>query len=160
MAQLIVRGEIDNLNFYNLTTGLKTLNPDSEYKIEEIYEVVTDLVESGELDALVLPQEIKMTSLDNLELEIDGEILENSDIKLKNAEVESLLDLSQTQEGELFLLRHYKGDGEYSYEVEDSFNIENLSFDYIDCSQEFDQFDILRESYLADFCDTVCFLKK
>ena len=155
MAQLIVRGEIDNLNFYNLTTGLKTLNPDSEYKIEEIYEVVTDLVESGELDALVSPQEIKMASLETLEIELDEQSLDNGSIKLTNGDLTNLLDLSQNEEGELFLLRHYKGDGEFSYEVEDDFDIKKLGFDYIDCSQNFDQFDILRESYLESFCDSI-----
>jgi len=155
MAQLIIRGEIDNLNFYNLTTGLHTLNPDSAYKIEELYEVVTDLVESGELDALVLPQEVKMASLDSLELELDEKSLDSSKIKLKNRDISSLVDLSENEEGELYLLRHYKGDGEFSYEVDDNLKAEDLSFDYLDCSQDFDQFDILRESYLSSFCDTI-----
>jgi len=155
MGQLIVRAEIDNLNFYNLTTGLDILNTDSTYKIEEIYEVVTNLVESGELDALVLPQEVKMASLDNLEIELDGENIDSSEVKLLNKDLELLVDLSENEEGELYLLRHYKGDGELSFEVDDNLDIKKLSFDYLDCSESFDQFDILRESYLSSFCDMV-----
>jgi hypothetical protein len=155
MAQLIIRGEIDNLNFYNLTTGLSDLNPDSTYKISELYEVVTNLVESGELDALVSPQEIKMASLDNLEIELNQEYIDSSSLKLKNKDISSLIDLSENEEGELYLLRHYKGDGEFSYEIDDTTTEKDLSFEYLDCSQDFDQFDVLRESYLASFCDTI-----
>ncbi|NPA27768.1 MAG: hypothetical protein GXN91_01785 [Epsilonproteobacteria bacterium] len=155
MALLIVRGELDNLNFYNISTGLKSLNPDSEYKIEELYEVVQDLLESGELDSLVLPTEIKLASLDNVEIEIDGEIIEERDFNLVNREFLELIDLSEDEEGDIYLFRHYKGEGEFSYEIDDDFDLKKISFDYIDCSLNFDQFDVLRESYLQTFCDSI-----
>ena len=153
MSQILIRANLDNLNFYNLTTGLQTLNPDSTYKIEELYEVVTNLVESGELDALVSPIELKMASLDGLEIEADSAI-DITDIKLKNIDSLNLIDLSEDEEGELYLLRHYKGDAEISFDIDESFDISKFALGYIDCSQNYDQFDILRESYLESFCDS------
>jgi len=156
MAQLIIRGEIDNLSFYNITTGVKSLNPDSNYKIEELYEVVSNLLESGELDALLLPQELKLISVENLNIELNEEILDNSSLILKNSDLNSLVDISIYEEGMVFLIRHYRGDGEYIFEdIEDDFDISSLGFEYIDCSQELDQYDILRESYLESFCDSI-----
>ena len=155
MAQIILRAKLDNLNFYNLTTGLQTLNPDSTYKIEELYEVVTNLVESGELDALILPVELKMASLDSLDMEIDEKNIDISEVKLKNSDSINLIDLTHNKEGEVYLLRHYKGDAEVTFNIEESFDIAKLALGYIDCSQNYDQFDILRESYLESFCDSV-----
>jgi len=155
MAQLFVTGEVDNLTFYNITTGIKSLNPNSNYKIEELYEVVTNLLETGELDALILPQELKMISLENLYMELDGEVIDISSITLLNSDLDSLVDISPYEEGMVFLIRHYRGDGEFIYDLDYELEVEDLSFDYIDCSQEFDQYDILRESYLEDFCDSV-----
>jgi len=155
MPNIIIRSEIDNLTFYNLTTGLQSLNPDSTYKIEELYEVITQLVESGELDALVLPLELKLLSLDKLEIEINNQAVDTNNIKLKNQNIQEFVDLSEDQEGELYLLRHYVGDGEFSYEVENNFKQENITFNYLDCSQNLDQFDLLRESYLESMCDMV-----
>jgi len=41
---LIVKGDIDDLRFYNLITEIKGLNPNSNYKVEELYEVVINLL--------------------------------------------------------------------------------------------------------------------
>jgi hypothetical protein len=156
MAQLIVRGEVDSISLYNLTTGLQHLNINSNYKIEKLYEVVKNLLESGELDALILPDELKLISLENLDIELDEEPLDNSSLILKNSDLEYMIDTSTYKEGMVFLIRHYRGDGEYIFEdIDDDFDINNLSFEYIDCAQELNQYDILRESYLENFCDSV-----
>ena len=155
MSNIVLKGEIDYLNFYNVSTGLKTLNPNSEYKLQEIYEVIQNLLESGELDAIISPQEIRLANLDEIEVQLDDNIVEEKNFKLLNKTIFNLIDLENAKEGDIYLFRHYNGEAQIDYETEQDISLDEIEFDYINCSEEFDQYDILRESYLETFCDSI-----
>jgi hypothetical protein len=156
---ITIRGDIDSLTIYSISAedlDIDVESVDTKETQEEIHQTLESLVETGELDAITNPIDIRLANLEELEIDVDDDSYVKEEIGLNFSRLLSPIELEESEVGTVYLIRHYRGEAEISYRVEE-LDIEEavFSLDYIDCSDEFDQFDILRESYLEEFCDTV-----
>ena len=130
---------------------------DSKEDVRELFELVNDFVESGEVDAFEPPVEIEGVDADECSVAVGDQKYYSDELQLQNSDILQLLSsIQECEEGEVFYIRSYEGDGVWEFDV-DAENIDGrkVKIGYVDCSILFDQYDILREGYLDLICDTL-----
>ena len=165
-----LEGSSEKIGIYNLNRleleGIDNGNYDLEDRedLERYLEDVDALVESGELDELESAEVVRVLDPEDLReiLLGDGsgeeEALETDAITLQNIPADRFLRLIEEAEpGEILYLRNERGEGfwDFSAEVErEEVDSSRISMGYIECSLEFDTYDLLRETYYDRLCDT------
>jgi hypothetical protein len=160
--KIIIEGTLTDISLSNLGS-LESLDYDidaldDEAEIEEFMEEVQTLVESGEVDALgdvckyrVMPSE----AFDYLACSEEKEISLES-FELYNKSLQEVRDfLESASVGDIIYLRKEEGKGSYELSLEVENQDEKMQIAYFDCSEDFDDYDVLRESYLDSLCDTL-----
>ncbi len=157
-----IKGAAKVIKIYNVgrmdIEGLDISEIDLESKedVRELFELVNDFVDTGEVDAFEPPIEIEGVDADECVIEVNQKRYYSDEIQLKNSSIMDLLaPIQESEEGELFYIRSYEGDGVWDFEVDTEASSENIAVEYVDCSLLFDQYDILREGYLDLICDTL-----
>jgi hypothetical protein len=164
--KIIIEGTLTEISLNNLGS-LETLDYDvdalnDEAEIEEFMQEVQTLVESGDVDILgdvckyrVMPSEafdyLACSDEQSEEQEISLESFKLCNKSLD--EVEEFLDAANV--GDIIYLRKEEGKGSYEFSLEVQNKEEKIRIDYFDCSESFDAYDVLRESYLDTLCDTL-----
>ncbi len=162
-ADIKVRGATKVIKFYNVTRmeieGLDFENFDLEQKedVEELFELINEFVESGEVDIYEPPLTIKGVDPDECTLEIGQKSYYPDEITLKNIDINELLSpIQDATIGDIYYVVMMEGDGTFLFESEDEqIAMEKFACGYVDCSVYFDQYDVLREGYLDLLCDKV-----
>ncbi len=163
MSSVAIRGAAKVAKIYNLTRleieGIDFSEFDLQNKedVQELFERVSELVESGEADVFEPPLQIRGVDPDECTIQIEQKTLYPDEITLRNAKITEILeDLQNAEPGDVYYILSMDGDGEWIIESDlDHIDPKELSLDYLDCSLYFDQYDILREGYLDLICDTI-----
>ena len=163
MSDITIKGAAKVIKIYNVSRmeieGLDISEVDLESKedVKELFELVNDFVDTGEIDAFEPPIEIEGVDPDECVIEVNQKRYYSDELQLKNSPIMDLLaPIQESEEGELFYIRSFEGDGVWDFDADTSdLQDKNLSIEYVDCSVLFDQYDILREGYLDLICDTL-----
>ena len=163
MSDITIKGKAKVIKIYNVSRmeieGLDISEIDLESKedVRELFELVNDFVDSGEVDAYEPPIEIEGVDPDECVIEIDQKRYYSDELQLKNSPIMDLLaSIQESEENELFYIRSFEGDGVWDFEADmERLEKKSVSIEYVDCSLFFDQYDILREGYLDLICDTL-----
>ncbi len=130
---------------------------ESKEDVKELFEIVSDYVETAEADAIEAPQELHMADPDEVSIEIAGKKYYPDELVLKNQNIVELLSsIQEAKEGDLFYIVTMEGDGRWDIDCDtEEVAASDVALDYVDCSILFDQYDILKEGYLDVVCDTI-----
>jgi len=158
MAQIALRGRGEVFSIYRI---IKDFEVDtSKYDIgskndqEELYEKVEELVESGEIDAILPSFQMRILFKDELFIEVEDEEYEVDEVSLETQDLKELFSsFEDLQEGEIIYLRREVGEGEFVFESnKDDIKLNELSIAYIDCNN---YEDILQEDINEILCDSI-----
>ena len=130
---------------------------ESKEDVKELFEIVSDFVETAEADAIEPPQELHMADPDEVSIEIAGKKYYPDELRLNNQNIIELISLIQeAKDGELFYIVTMEGDGRWDIDCDtEEADTSSVALDYVDCTILFDQYDILKEGYLDVVCDTI-----
>ncbi len=163
MGVISIKGAAKVVRLYNVTRmeveGLDVEDYDLESKedVRELFERVTEFVETGEVEAFEPPLELQGVDPEECTIKVAEKTIYPDEITLKNQSIVDLLqEIQESEEGEVYYIQSLEGDGLWDIDAEEE-NIDpsTLSIGYVDCSVLFDQYDILREGYLDVICDTI-----
>ncbi len=163
MGIISVKGAAKVVRLYNVTImqieGLDVEDYDLESRedVRELFERVTEFVETGEVEAFEPPIELQGVDPEECTIKVGEKTLYPDEITLKNQNIIDLLpQIQESEDGEIYYIQSLEGDGLWDIDAEDE-NIDpsKLTIGYVDCSVLFDQYDILREGYLDVICDTI-----
>ena len=163
MGDIVVRGAAKIIKVYNVSRmeieglDISEIDLDSREDVRELFELVNDFVDTGEVDAYEPPIEIEGVDADECSISVGDKIYYSDEIVLKNSNIVELLSaVQECEEGEVFYIRSYEGDGIWEFDVDaEDVDASKISIGYVDCSVLFDQYDVLREGYLEIICDTL-----
>ena len=161
MSDISIKGNAKIVKIYNLSEleelDIESFDLNTKEEIEEVYELISDLTETGEADAETSTITINGLDADDALITVDEEELTVDDIFLKNENINHIIaDLEHANEGDIFFIKSLEGEGDWFFKSEKDIKKPNeLSLEYVDCSVMFDEFDVLREGYLDFICDSV-----
>ncbi|SMC09923.1 hypothetical protein [Nitratiruptor tergarcus] len=163
MSQITIRGAAKSIKIYNVSRleieglDVEDFNLDSKEDVKELFEMVNDFVETAEADSFEPPLTIDGIDPEECAIDIDGKKIYPDELELRNKNIITLLEpLQDANEGDIFYIRSYEGEGAWTLESADEIeDLTKLSIGYVDCSVMFDQYDVLREGYLDVICDTI-----
>ena len=163
MAVVSVKGAAKVIRVYNVSRmeieglDLSEFDLESAEDVRELFDLVNDFVETGEVEAFEPPVELNGVDPDECTIEIEGKRYTSDEVTLWNENIVELLsNIQEAKVGDLFYIRSLEGDGLWDIDS-DAEHIEpsKLALGYVDCSVMFDQYDVLREGYLDIICDTI-----
>ncbi|WP_456380818.1 hypothetical protein [Hydrogenimonas sp.] len=167
--KLHIEAEGRKIGFYKINRleieGIE-IDPDMEFdkeNIQELYENINAVIESGELDELDEAQTITSFNPETATITLDADNQEEievavDDLTLENVNVDKKLELLEKAKiGDVIFVRTEVGEAYWDIggEGEASFDLEKVKLGYLDCSRSHNQYDILRESYFDFLCDLV-----
>lgn len=161
MAELTLNGRGEMISIYSLKNDFE-IDTDS-YDInsladqEALYQRVEELVDSGEIDAIMPSLQKRILFRDDATLTIEDEEYNLDDVELKDENIEDFLELFESYEdNEIFFVRRIVGDGEFVFESEeDDISINDVSLNYIDCTDYLDVVDVVQEDIVETVCDSI-----
>ena len=161
MAEVALRGKGEIISLYSLKNDceIEIDNYDlySRADQEALYQKVVELVESGEIDAIMPSSQKRVLFRDEATIAIEDEEYTLDDILLKERSFEEFLSLlEESQESEIFYIQQLVGDGEFVYENEDDhISIDDISLSYIDCNSYLERYNLIEEDILESLCDSI-----
>ena len=163
MAVVSVKGAAKVLRVYNVSRmeieglDISEFDLESAEDVRELFELVNDFVETGEVEAFEPPVELNGVDPDECTIEIDGKRYTTDEVTLWNENIMDLLsNIQEAEVGDLFYIRSMEGDGLWDIDSDaEEIDPSKLAIGYVDCSVMFDQYDVLREGYLDFICDTI-----
>ncbi len=163
MAAVSIKGAAKVIRIYNVSRmeieGLDVSEYDltSAEDVKELFEIVNDFIETGEVEAFEPPIEINGVDPDECTIEIDKKRYTSDEVTLHNENILELLrSVQEAEVGDLFFIKSFEGEGLWDFESDlTTLEPQKLGIGYVDCSVMFDQYDILREGYLDVICDTL-----
>ncbi len=163
MGIISIKGAAKVVKFYNVTRmeieGLDIEDYDLESKedVKELFERVTEFVETGEVESFEPGIELQGVDPDDCTIKIGDKRIYPDEITLRNESIENLLsEIQECEDGEVYYIQSMEGDGLWDIDAEnEQIDLSKLSIGYVDCSVYFDQYDLLREGYLDIICDTI-----
>ncbi len=158
MAQLALRGRGEVFSIYRMVKDFEL--DTSKYDIssqsdqEALYEKVEELVESGEIDAVLPSMQMRILFKDELFVEVDDQEYGVDEVNLVTQDLKDLFaSFEELQDGEIIYLRREIGEGEFVFESNsEKVNLEDVSLAYIDCGN---YEDILQEDVNEILCDSI-----
>jgi len=161
MAEVTLSGRGEMISIYSLKNDFE-IDSDS-YDInsladqEALYKRVEELVDSGEIDAIMPSLQKRILFRDDALLTIEDEEYSLDDVELKDENIEDFLELFESYEdNEIFFVRRIVGDGEFVFESEeDEISIDDVSLNYIDCADYLDIVDVVQEDIVETVCDSI-----
>ena len=132
---MIIRGEANIIKVYDLTplVDLESYDLADAKDLENFQETVVSFVDSGEAEAVDLPEDLVGVVPDSAEIEINDNTYTFEDVEYINKSVDELIS-ENFEEGDVLLLLQANGDGYFEYE--ENPNIEDVKIGYTACDIE------------------------
>jgi hypothetical protein len=159
MSVVTLQGKAKSLKLYNLSNGidLDSYEFNSQEDLDDIYNIVQELVESSEAENSNDVVTIKCMNFDDIYFAINDKEVNIDELNLKNIIPKEILkEIKSANVGDLIALHTLEGEGRWDIEVDaNEIKVSSLNINYIDCSEYFDESDLIREEYLDLICDTI-----
>ncbi|MEO1959128.1 MAG: hypothetical protein ABGX23_06210 [Nautiliaceae bacterium] len=120
---MVIRGDTHLVKVYDLTPLVDVEGYDltDAKELEEFKESVASFLDSGEAEAVDLPEDLIGVVPDSMEIEIGDEIYTFEDVEYLNTSVDELIS-KNFEEGDVIALLQAEGDGYFEYEEEPDVN--------------------------------------
>ena len=130
---MVIRGESNIIKVYDLTplVDIESYDFADGKELERFQETVVSFVDSGEAEAVDLPEDLIGIVPDTAEIEIGDEVYTFEDVEYINKTVDELIT-EHFEEGDALLLLQGNGDGYFEYEENPS-NIDDMRIGYTAC---------------------------
>ncbi len=144
---MVIRGDSKIIKVYDLTPLVDIENYDlaDAKELEKFQETVVSFVDSGEAEAVDLPEDLVGIIPDTAEIEIGDETYTFEDVEYINKSVDELIS-ENFEEGDVLFLLQGNGDGYFEYE--ENPNIDEIKVGYTACD-----IDTPEEPVYDFFCD-------
>ncbi|EDM23544.1 hypothetical protein [Caminibacter mediatlanticus] len=144
---MIIRGESNIIKVYDLTPliDIESYDLSDSKELENFQETVVSFIDSGEAEAVDLPEDLIGIVPDTAEIEINDNTYTFEDVEYINKSVDELIS-ENFEEGDLLLLLQGNGDGYFEYEENPDIN--DLKIGYTACD-----IDTPEEPVYDFFCD-------
>jgi len=161
MAELALRGRGEIISLYALEQDCEI--DTSSYDLysladqEALYSRVEELVESGEIDAMMPSMQKRILFRDEAVVAIDEQEYSFDDLLLNGENLEEFLNLLEKQEENMvFYIQRVVGEGEFIFESEEEELLrDKVVLKYIDCNSYRERFNLVQEDILETICDSI-----
>ncbi len=161
MAEIALRGRGEIISLYavkkDFEIDTESYDLYSRADQEALYRKVEELVENGEIDAIMPSSQKRILFRDESVIAIDDTEYRLDDIVLKEERFEDFLNLlEERDECEIFYIQRLVGEGEFVYESEkEQLSLEDISLSYIDCNSYLERYDLVQEDTIESVCDSI-----
>ena len=146
---MIIRGDSNIIKVYDLTPliDIESYDLSDSKDLENFQETVVSFIDSGEAEAVDLPEDLVGIVPDTAEIEINDNTYTFEDVEYINKSVDELIS-ENFEEGDVLLLLQGNGDGYFEYE--ENPEIDDLKIGYTACD-----IDTPEEPIYDFFCDLI-----
>jgi hypothetical protein len=129
---MVIRGEANLIKVYDLTplVDIESYDLSDAKELEKFQESVVSFIDSGEAEAVDLPEDLIGVVPDTAEIETNDGVYTFEDVEYINKSVDELIS-ENFQEGDVLFLLQGNGDGYFEYEENPS--IDKVRIGYTAC---------------------------